>query len=259
MIRIRASWAAPLRPPGRPARPSLRIRRFVLAGVLAGAVLVVAAAPAWAEDPGQKHDKELFECLEKNTKDTRTDTKKGDYEAFANGVEDCRKSKSIISPALPELIWGGIAFAIVAFVLIKFAFPGIKKSLAAREDKIRGDLEGAERARREAEEEKARFEAQLATARNEANRIVEEAREAAEQVRRDLVSRAETEAADVRARAQEDARLAADRAMTDLQQRVADISIELAEKIVERNLDRDTQMALVESYIASVGSNGGKS
>jgi F0F1-type ATP synthase membrane subunit b/b' len=37
---------------------------------------------------------------------------------------------------------------------------------------------------------------------------------------------------------------------------VADLSIELAEKIVERNLDRDTQLALVESYIEQVGSSG---
>ena len=76
-------------------------------------------------------------------------------------------------------------------------------------------------------------------------------------MRRDLVTRAESEAADIRSRAQQDAQLAAQRAMDDLQHRVADISIELAEKIVERNLDRDTQMALVESYISSVG-NGSK-
>jgi F-type H+-transporting ATPase subunit b len=231
----------------------MRIRHIVLAGVLAGATLSFAAAPASAADPGQKHDKELFECIEQAKHDNQAAIKKGDFTGFADGVEVCRKSKSIIAPALPELIWGSIAFAIVAFALMKFAFPGIKKSLAAREEKIRGDLEAAERARREAEEEKVRYEAQLADARAEANRIVEEAREAAEQVRRDLIARAESDAAEVRARAQQDAQLAAQRAMSDLQQRVADISIELAEKIVERNLDRDTQMALVESYIASVG------
>jgi F0F1-type ATP synthase membrane subunit b/b' len=41
--------------------------------------------------------------------------------------------------------------------------------------------------------------------------------------------------------------------MSDLQHQVTDLSIELAEKIVERNLDPDTQRALVESYISSVG------
>ena len=219
-------------------------------------VLVAGATPAFAEDPGQKFDKELFECIEKAV-DANTKGEKVDYTGFANAEEDCKKSKSIISPATPELVWGGIAFAVVAFALMKFAFPGIKKSLKAREDKIRGDLEGAERARREAEDEKVRYEAQLGDARAQANRIVEEAREAAEQVRRDLIARAESDAADIRTRAQEDARLAAERAMSDLQGRVTDLSIELAEKIVERNLDHDTQVALVESYITSVGSGRG--
>jgi len=58
-----------------------------------------------------------------------------------------------------------------------------------------------------------------------------------------------------RARAQEDIRLATERAMADLQSRVAELSIELAEKVVERNLDRDTQIALIENYINQVGSN----
>ncbi|MEX0666572.1 MAG: F0F1 ATP synthase subunit B [Acidimicrobiia bacterium] len=249
-MRIRQPWFAPLRPPGRPVRTPLRARRIMLAGVLAGMTVFGAAAPASAADPGEKFGEHLLHCTEEAID---LATPKDQYLAFRNALEDCQKSPSIISPATPELLWGGIAFLIVAVALMKFAFPGLKKALAAREEKIRGDLEGAERARREAEEEKARYEAQLGDARVEANRIVEEAREAAEQVRRDLVARAESDAADIRARAQEDARLAADRAMSDLQQRVGEMSIELAERIVERNLDRDTQMALVDSYIASVG------
>ncbi len=226
---------------------------MLLVGVIAGVAVLGAAAPASAEDPGEKFDKELFECIEHAIEDNHADIEKGDFSGFGNAEEDCKKSKSIITPATPELLWGGIAFAIVAFALMKFAFPGIKKSLVAREEKIRGDLEGAEQARREAEEEKIRYEAQLGDARAQANTIVEEARVAAEQVRRDLIAKAESDAAEIRTRAQEDARLAAERAMSDLQGRVTDLSIELAEKIVEHNLDRDTQLALVESYITSVG------
>jgi len=43
--------------------------------------------------------------------------------------------------------------------------------------------------------------------------------------------------------------------MADLRNRVSELAIELAEKVVERNLDRDTQLALIENYINSVGSN----
>ena len=72
-------------------------------------------------------------------------------------------------------------------------------------------------------------------------------------MRRDLIAKAEADAAEIRTRAQEDIRLAQERAMTDLRAQVADLSIELAEKVVERNLDRDTQIALIENYINTVG------
>jgi len=235
----------------------MRIRRFVLAGLVAGAVVVAVQTPVAAQDPGQKAGEHLFECVEDAIANNAEAIDKNDYEGFENALEDCKKAPGLIAPAIPELIWGTAAFAIVAFVLMKFAFPAIKKSLKAREEKIRGDLEGAEAARVAAEEERAKYEAQLADARTEGNRIVEEARQAAEEVRRDLIAKAEADAAEVRNRAQEDIRLLNERAMTDLQQRVGDLSIELAEKIVERNLDRDTQRALVESYISSVG-NGKK-
>jgi F-type H+-transporting ATPase subunit b len=76
-------------------------------------------------------------------------------------------------------------------------------------------------------------------------------------VKRAIQAQAEADAAETRNRAQEDIRLAADRAQADLQHRVAELSIELAEKIVERNLDRDTQLALVESYIGQVSNGNG--
>jgi F-type H+-transporting ATPase subunit b len=232
----------------------LGLRRFALAGVLASALVVVSQSAAFAQDPGKKSGEHLVECVEEALADNEAAIANEDYDGFENQLEDCKKAPGLISPATPELIWGGIAFAVVAFALIKFAFPAIKKSLAAREEKIRNDLEAAERARVEAEEERAQYEGKLAEARTEANRIIEEARQAAEGVRADLVAKAEADAAEVRARAQEDARLATERAMADLRGQVTDLSIELAEKIVERNLDADTQRALVESYISSVGS-----
>lgn len=174
-------------------------------------------------------------------------------------IDDCQEAPNPILPEGSEIVWGGLGFLVLFLLLWKKGLPPIRNMMHAREEKIRNDLESAERARREAEEEKARFEAQLADARAQANRIVEEARQAADEVRRDLIARAEGDAAEIRSRGHEDARLAADRAMSDLQQRVGDLSIELAERIVERNLDRETQMALVESYIASVGNGQGGS
>jgi F-type H+-transporting ATPase subunit b len=231
----------------------MRMRRFLLAGLLAvGAVMVSPTSALAAED----HAKELFECVEEAIEHS-TEGRAVDYEAFEHELDDCKKAKSLVTPALPEIIWGGLAFLIVLVALVKFAFPALKKGLAAREEKIRSDLEAAERARQDAETEAVQYRAQLADARAEANATIEAARADAERVRREVLARAETEAAEVRQRAQDDVRLAQERAMSDLRARVADLSIELAEKVVERNLDHDTQLALIESYINSVG-NGSR-
>lgn len=228
----------------------MRIRSLLLAGLLA--VGVVAAMPSAAHAASGNHAEEVFECVEEaieaNTRGNRVD-----YEAFEHDLEDCKKAKSLVTPALPEIIWGGLAFLIVLAVLMKFAFPALKKGLKDREDKIRDDLESASRAREDAEAEAATYRAQIGDARSEANVIIEDARADAERIRREVVTRAEAEAADIRERAQEDIRLAQERAMSDVRAQVTDLSIGLAERVVERNLDRDTQVALIESYINSVG------
>lgn len=172
-------------------------------------------------------------------------------------IDDCQKAPSLILPAGNEIVWGGAAFLILLLVMWKYALPPVRNMMKQREDRIRGDLERAEQARTEAEAELATYRRQVADARNESSRIIEEARQSADEVKRQVRAQAEAEAGEIRTRAQEDATLAANRAQADLQARVADLSIELAEKIVERNLDRDTQLALVESYIGEVGNGNG--
>ena len=165
------------------------------------------------------------------------------------------KAKNPILPEGKEILWAGIAFVIVFSLLAWKAWPAIRTALKARQDKISEDLEKAEAARVEAETSLEDYKRQLAEARNDASNIIEEARLQAEGVRTERIAAVEGEIAELRARAADDIRLATERAMGDLQGRVAELSIELAEKVVERNLDRDTQTALIESYINQVGSN----
>jgi F-type H+-transporting ATPase subunit b len=144
---------------------------------------------------------------------------------------------------------------VLLVAMFKWGVPAVKNMENAREDRIRTDLESAERAKAEGEASLAQYRSQLGDARSEAQRIVDEARQSAETVRKDLVARAEADANEIRAKASDDIRLATDRAKVDLQRQVATMSVELAGKIVERNLDQSTQQQLIDSYIASVGSN----
>ena len=88
--------------------PPIRIWRFVLAGLVAGAVVVAAQTPASAQDPGQKAGEHLFECVEEAIADNAEAIDKKDYEGFENALEDCKKAPGLIAPAMPELIWGGV-------------------------------------------------------------------------------------------------------------------------------------------------------
>ena len=235
----------------------MRIRKLLALGILAGALVGVLGAPAFAEDPGTKNGRELVDCVEKALSTNKASITKKDFTPFENALDNCRKAKSLFTPNFAEMLWGTVAFAVVAVILMKMGFPAIRKTIQARQDRIRNDLESAENSRLEAQRELEQYRAQIAGAHDEANRIVEEARQAGEQVRRDAVTRAEAEAADVRQRAQEDARLATARAMQDLRAEVAEVSIGLAEKIVGANLDAAAQQSLIESYITSVG-NGSR-
>jgi F-type H+-transporting ATPase subunit b len=218
-----------------------RIRALIAVVGVAFAVLVVAA-PAFAAEPAPKYANEAAkQCAEKLAK--------------GGTIDDCQKAPSPLLPAKNEVIWGSAAFLVLLVAMWKFGVPAVKNMEKAREDRIRNDLEGAEKARTEAEAEKAQYQEQIADARNEAGRIIEEARQSAEQVRRDLIVRAEAEATEIRQRAQADIATQQERALAELRTEVTQLSIDLAERIVEHNLDRDTQLRLVDSFIDQVGSN----
>ena len=209
--------------------------RRVLAGVLLALAFVVVPASVASAKPANK---ETEECI------TKLDN--------GGAIDDCQKAPSLILPAKNEVIWGGLAFIIVFVALARFGLPAIRKGMEDRSNRIRDSLDEAERAKNEATGILDEYQRQLADARSEANRIIEEARQTADQLRRDLVARAETEAAELRQRTSEDIAAAQQRALADLRSQVRDLTIEVAEKVVGRQLDNDTQRALVDGYIAEL-------
>ena len=181
---------------------------------------------------------------------------------LAQEGEHEREGIDLVLPETAELVWGVICFAIVAFVLMRIALPRIREAIEAREQKIQGDLESAENAKSEAHNQLEEYKKQLAEARREANRIIEEARSSAEEVRKDILARSEKEAEGIVARAQEQIQAERQRTVQELQRQIADLSIELAEKVVGRSLDGGSQRDLVDAYIrevAGMSSNGGTS
>jgi F-type H+-transporting ATPase subunit b len=168
-------------------------------------------------------------------------------------IDDCQEAPNPLVPEVNEIIWGSLAFLVLLIAMWKWGVPAVKNMEQQREDRIRNDLEAAERTRAEAEAEKATYDASLADSRNEAARIVEEARQSAEAVRRDLIAKAEAEAQEIRNRATADISNQTAQAMAELRGEVATLALDLAGRIAEKNLDDDTNRQLVNSFIDQVG------
>ena len=162
--------------------------------------------------------------------------------------------KADLYPKAAELITAALAFLILFFFFWKWVLPAINKLLEERRQQIQGQLESAEQTRKQAEQELADYRAQLANARDEANRIIEEARVTAEQLRRDIQANAEQEAQNTVARAQEEIRAERDRVFNELRTQVGEIAVELAGRVVGQSLDQQTHEKLIDDYIAQVAS-----
>jgi ATP synthase F0 subunit b len=117
---------------------------------------------------------------------------------------DAGGAYGVILPAPGELLWGAVAFTIVFVILSKLAFPALGRVLDDRAAAIQGKMEEADAKLVEAEEARRTYEASVADARGEANRIIEDAKVTAEQLRADILARAEVEATGMLERAQAD-------------------------------------------------------
>jgi F-type H+-transporting ATPase subunit b len=157
--------------------------------------------------------------------------------------------KQLLYPAWSELILGAIAFAILFAFISRWAIPRLNQALEARRQKIQGDLEKAEKDRQEADKILTEYREKLSGARDEANRIIEEARSTAEAMRRDLTAKAEQEYSGILDRAQEEIRAERDRVFQELKTQVGELSLQLAGRMVGESLDRDRQLRLVDQYI----------
>lgn len=158
-----------------------------------------------------------------------------------------------ILPAMSEFVYAVLAFMILLALMYWKAFPAVKKAMDSRSDRIRENLDEAERNKAEANRILEDYQRQLADAKNESARIIEEARQTAEQLRKDLMARAESEVAEFRTRANEEITAAQARAVADVQGQIKTLAVEAAQMVVQRNLDRETNEALVEQFINQVG------
>lgn len=156
-------------------------------------------------------------------------------------------------PAVGEIIVGSIAFAILLFVLLKFAFPAFDRVYTARRDAIEGGIARAEAAQAEAAAALDQYRAQLAEARGEAGTIREDARAEAQRIVEGLREQARVEADRIVTRGEEQLAVQRSQIVRELRAEVGTLAVTLAERIVGQTLSDDTRVqATVDSFLSEL-------
>jgi len=146
-------------------------------------------------------------------------------------------------------IWTLVCFVVLLVLLAKFAFRPIAEALDRRGNTIKKSIEEAEKQRTEAKKLMDDYQKQLAEARAEANKIIEEARGLGENVRKEVVEKATAEASSLVQRAQEEIQHQKEKGVQELKDTVASLSVTIASKVMEKELNEATHRQLVENLI----------
>ena len=157
---------------------------------------------------------------------------------------------SLITPDFGLLFWMVVIFGIVFFLLAKFGFPVITKAVQTRSDHIADSLKAADEAQARLAglaEEQAKM---IEETRLEQSRILKEASESRERIIAQAKEEAAAEAAKLLDHAKVEIAAERESAIRDIRRQVAMISVEVAEKIVRKDLDgEDGQLSMIDRMV----------
>ena len=162
----------------------------------------------------------------------------------------------LVSPGLGVIVWMVIAFAILAFILMKWGWPVILKALDEREKAINDALNVAEKTKAEMAQLKAHNEDLLKEAKLQRDEMLRNARMTSEQIIEEARQRATAEADRIVENARENINYEKLKAMHDLKNQIANLSIEIAEKLLRAELsDKPKADALIQKELEQVHLN----
>lgn len=161
---------------------------------------------------------------------------------------------SLVLGSIPTTTFTTMAFVSLSFLILmllikKFAWESISSMLEERATTIANDLDNAEQAKLKANSLIQQTEEELAKARTEAAAIIKRAKENAENNANSIIADAQAEAQNYREKAQRDMKQERVLLMDSARQDVADLSMEIATKIVKKELSKDGHEDLINSQI----------
>ena len=145
------------------------------------------------------------------------------------------------------------SFLLLIILIKRFAWENITSTFEQRAKKISDDIDGAESARQKAEDLAQKRETELAGSRQEATTIIENAKETAEKNKAGILADAADEAGRLKEKANQEIAQTKAEAMNSIKGDVADLTVNLASKILGQKLDQEAHKELIDRYIDKLG------
>jgi F-type H+-transporting ATPase subunit b len=154
---------------------------------------------------------------------------------------------------IPTFVFAAINLVILYFILKKLLFVPVAKFMENRTQTIKNNIETAERERAEASQMKQEYEARLKAARDEADKIIANARVKGEEQYNSIIASAQQEAEALLEEARE--KIAAERRQmfAELRNQVASLALAAASKVIEANMNTEINKSIVERFIDEEG------
>ena len=146
-----------------------------------------------------------------------------------------------------------VSFGILLLLLKKYAFGPLVNMMAKRQEGIRNDIELAEKNRKEAEQYLKEQQEAIQKARLEAHQMIENAKATSVAQAEEILSSAKSEAERLKDQAVREIQLEKDQAVAALREQIGSLSVLLASKIIEKELDMKTQSDLIDQFMKEVG------
>ncbi|MDR3047224.1 MAG: F0F1 ATP synthase subunit B [Bacteroidales bacterium] len=156
----------------------------------------------------------------------------------------------LITPSFGMFFWMLIGFGLLFFILAKFAWPFITKSIAEREKHIEEQLAAAESVRQDMRRLKAEHQELIEQAKEERDQILADARKMRDTLYADAKEKSNNEAQAIIEDAKKTIYFEKMKAVTEIKNEIANMSIEIAEKLIGQELsDKTKQEKLISDWI----------
>jgi F-type H+-transporting ATPase subunit b len=163
----------------------------------------------------------------------------------------------LLNPDTGLLIWTIVTFLCLVFLLKKMAWGPLLRAIEERENHMKREREGAEKARAEAEKIQKDLEAQMQNLQAKSREMMAQAQKESEALRSQLKASAEADSEKIRQKTMQELGEEKERLVRDLRKEVAGLSVIAAERLMRKSVDENVQKTVLEGFFKDLEAKKG--